>query len=148
MSEEGGVANESVAPAVTPAVDEPMEIVDALEGTLKNALIADGLSRGLREATQALEQSKARLAIIASDCSEPAYTSLITALCLQHNVKLLKVKHGKKLGEFAGLRKLDKAGKARKVVACSCVVIRNYGADTKYLQTLLQYLESNDSIDN
>ena len=30
----------------------------------------------------------------------------------------------KKLGEWAGLCKIDKDGKARKVVGCSCVVVK------------------------
>ena len=35
-----------------------------------------------------------------------------------------KVDDNKKLGEWAGLCKIDKEGKARKVVACSCVVVK------------------------
>lgn len=32
--------------------------------------------------------------------------------------------NNKKLGEWAGLCKIDKDGKARKIVGCSCVVIK------------------------
>lgn len=35
-----------------------------------------------------------------------------------------KVDDNKKLGEWAGLCKIDKEGKARKVVGCSCVVVK------------------------
>ena len=35
-----------------------------------------------------------------------------------------KVDDSKKLGEWAGLCKIDKEGKARKVVGCSCVVVK------------------------
>ena len=146
MSGEGDVVPAEAPAAAAPAPEEPMDIVTALQGVLKNALIHDGLARGLRESQKALEQSKGHLCILSSDCSEPAYSSLITALCVQHNTKLLKVKHSKQLGEWAGLRKLDRTGQARKVVAASCVVIKNYGPDTKHLQTLLAYLQSNDSI--
>jgi len=34
-----------------------------------------------------------------------------------------QVDDSKKLGEWAGLCKIDKEGKARKVVGCSCVVV-------------------------
>ena len=36
----------------------------------------------------------------------------------------LQVDDNKKLGEWAGLCKIDKDGKARKVVGCSCVVVK------------------------
>lgn len=35
-----------------------------------------------------------------------------------------QVDNNKKLGEWAGLCKIDKDGKARKIVGCSCVVIK------------------------
>jgi len=35
-----------------------------------------------------------------------------------------QVEDNKKLGEWAGLCKIDKDGKARKVVGCSCVVVK------------------------
>ena len=35
-----------------------------------------------------------------------------------------------KLGEWAGLCKIDQEGNARKVVKCSCAVVRNWGAET------------------
>merc|ERR1711976_190937 len=144
MSEEGDVvmAEETVAPVE--AVEEPIDIDSALVEVLKKALIANGLSRGLRECVKALEQGKAHLCILASNCNEPAYVSLITALCLERGVKLLKGKNSKQLGEWAGLRKLDREGKPRKVVSSSCVVIKNYGEETKYLNFLLKYLENNN----
>lgn len=37
---------------------------------------------------------------------------------------LSQVDDNKKLGEWAGLCKIDKEGKARKVVGCSCVVVK------------------------
>ena len=36
----------------------------------------------------------------------------------------MQVEDNKKLGEWAGLCKIDKDGKARKVVGCSCVVVK------------------------
>ena len=37
---------------------------------------------------------------------------------------MFQVDDNKKLGEWAGLCKIDKDGKARKVVGCSCVVVK------------------------
>lgn len=36
----------------------------------------------------------------------------------------LKVDDNKKLGEWVGLCKIDREGKPRKVVGCSCVVVK------------------------
>ena len=49
---------------------------------------------------------------------------LVEALCAEHQINMIKVDDGKKLGEWAGLCKIDKEGKARKVVGCSCVVVK------------------------
>merc|ERR1712137_486409 len=137
MSEEGDVVM-----AEATEVEETIDIETALQEVLKKALIANGLGRGLRECQKALEQGSVHLCVLASNCNEPAYVSLITALCLERGVKLLKVKNSKQLGEWAGLRKLDRDGKPRKVVSSSCVVIKNYGEETKYLNFLLKYLEN------
>lgn len=42
-----------------------------------------------------------------------------------------QVDSNKKLGEWVGLCKLDKEGKARKVVGCSCVAVKEYGEETR-----------------
>merc|ERR1712110_1283262 len=139
MSEEGDVVMAEETPVTTQEtpVEEPLDIESALKEVLKRALVANGLGRGLRESQQALEKGRVHLCILAADCNEPAYVSLITALCLEHGVKLLKVKKAKQLGEWAGLRKLDRDGNPRKVVSSSCVVIKNYGEESKYLTFLL-----------
>merc|ERR1712141_989173 len=78
----------------------PMDVGTALQEVLKTAAIHDGLARGLNEAVRA-----------------------------EHNIALLKVEDNKKLGEWSGLCKIDQEGKPRKVVGCSCVVIRDYGKE-------------------
>jgi len=45
------------------------------------------------------------------------------------------------LGEWAGLCKLDKEGKARKTVKTSVVVIKNYGEATPELDFVLNYFK-------
>jgi small subunit ribosomal protein S12e len=52
------------------------------------------------------------------------YKKLVQALCNEHQIPLIKVDNNKKLGEWAGLCKIDNTGKARKIVGCSCVVIK------------------------
>lgn len=67
---------------------------------------------------------QAQLCVLAENCDEPMYKKLVQALCNEHQIPLIKVDNNKKLGEWAGLCKIDSAGKARKVVGCSCVVVK------------------------
>uniref|UniRef100_A0A8W8LJB6 40S ribosomal protein S12 n=1 Tax=Magallana gigas TaxID=29159 RepID=A0A8W8LJB6_MAGGI len=53
-----------------------------------------------------------------------------------------QVDDNKKLGEWAGLCKIDKEGKARKVVGCSCVVVKDYGKESQALDVLNDYFRS------
>ncbi|WP_411016642.1 ribosomal L7Ae/L30e/S12e/Gadd45 family protein, partial [Salmonella sp. s51944] len=131
-----------VAPATpAPVPGGPMDVNTALQEVLKTALIHDGLARGLHEAAKALDKRQAHLCVLANNCDEPAYTKLVEALCAEHSISLLKVDDNKKLGEWAGLCKIDREGKARKVVACSCVVVKDYGRDTTALEVLTEYFK-------
>lgn len=51
----------------------------------------------------------------------------------------------KKLGEWAGLCKIDADGNARKVVACSCVVVKDYGQEGEALDVLLEHLKTSNA---
>ncbi|KAK2721942.1 small ribosomal subunit protein eS12-like [Artemia franciscana] len=119
----------------------PMDLNSALQEVLKHALINDGLTRGLHEAAKALDKRQALLCVIADSCDEPLYKKLVTALCTEHEIPLIKVDSNKKLGEWAGLCKIDKEGKARKVVGCSCVVVKDWGEETQATQFLLDYVK-------
>lgn len=55
----------------------------------------------------------------------------------------MQVDDNKKLGEWAGLCKIDKEGEARKVVGCSCVVVKDYGEENEAVDVLLDYFKSN-----
>ena len=71
------------APAPTPApaaAAGPMDIFEALQEILKQAMVHDGLSRGLREAVKALDKRTALLCILADNCDEQQYVKLIEAL--------------------------------------------------------------------
>ncbi|XP_072958271.1 small ribosomal subunit protein eS12-like isoform X1 [Typha angustifolia] len=107
-----------------PVLGEPMDLMTALQLVMKKSSAHDGLIRGLREAAKAIEKHAAQLCLLAEDCDQPDYVKLVKALCADHNVHLVTVPSAKTLGEWAGLCKIDSEGKARKVVGCSCVVIK------------------------
>lgn len=128
---------------------------------LKTSLVHDGLARGLREAvkvcclaqralarqalsthTQALDRRQAHLCVLAANCDEPNYGALVRALCDEHEIKLIKVPESKQLGEWVGLCKIDEEGNARKVVGCSCCVVKDFGEDSDALHVLLEYLKN------
>ena len=80
-----------------------MSVLEALKGVLKLALIHDGLARGLREASKALDRREAHMCVLNEACEEEAYKKLVVALCSEHKIPLIKVPDGKQLGEWAGL---------------------------------------------
>lgn len=84
---------------------------------------------------------QALLCVLADNCTEAMYKKLVQALCQEHNIPLLKVDNNKKLGEWSGLCKIDKEGKARKVVGCSCVVVKDWGIETEATAVVLDYLK-------
>ena len=67
---------------------------------------------------------------------------LVSALCLEHGIPMIKVDSNMKLGEWAGLCKIDREGKARKVVKCSSCVIRDWGKEGPANDVLQEYLKS------
>merc|ERR1712150_337495 len=129
-------------PSAAPVASGPMDINTAIQEVLKQALIGDGLARGLREAAKALDKRQALLCIRADSCDEPMYKKLVTALCMEHGIPLIKVDSNMKLGEWSGLCKIDQEGKARKVVKCSCCVVKDWGKGGPAHDVLQEYLKS------
>lgn len=141
-----------------------MSVLDALKGVLRIALIHDGLARGLREASKALDRRQAHMCVLNESCEEEAYKKLVIALCNEHNIPLIKVPDGKMLGEWVGLctfsltfrivlwnepwrltgyvGQLDREGNPRKVVNCSCVVVRDWGEESQERSVLLEYFQT------
>jgi small subunit ribosomal protein S12e len=138
VAEDAGV--EEVAVEVEPVI--PLDPETALKIVLKTSLYHDGLARGLHEAVKALDRREAHLCVLASSCNEPAYTKLITALCKEHSIPLIKVEDGKVLGEWSGLCKYNADGKAVRVVGASCVVVRSWGEETEARQYILEHIKS------
>ena len=154
---------EGDVPSAAPADAGPMDINSALQEVLKQSLIADGLARGLRETQKALDKRQALLCILAENCDEPQYKKLISALCMEHGIPLIKVSDqsehcsvtanqssffpqvdsNMKLGEWAGLCKIDREGSARKVVKCSSAVVRDWGAEGPAHGVVQEYLKAN-----
>jgi small subunit ribosomal protein S12e len=138
VAEDAGV--EEVAVEAEPVI--PLDPETALKIVLKTSLYHDGLARGLHEAVKALDRREAHLCVLASSCNEPAYTKLITALCKEHSIPLIKVEDGKVLGEWSGLCKYNADGKAVRVVGASCVVIRSWGEETEARQYILEHIKA------
>ena len=143
---------EAAAPEVEAAAPpvEKMDPMTALQKVLKAALMHDGLARGLHEAAKALDKRQAQLCVLAKDCDEKSYEKLVEALCTHHSIHLIRVESKLQLGEWAGLCKIDKEGTARKIVGCSCVVVKygeeSYGPEASAaLEVLLSHAKSGDS---
>lgn len=127
---------------VAPVVPENQELdfVGALKIVLRTSLVHDGLARGLNEAVKALDRNDAHLCILADSINEPAYTKLVTALCQENEIDIMKVNDSVLLGEAAGLCRYDAEGNPTKVVKCSCVVVKQWGEDTPALEVLRKHI--------
>lgn len=69
-------------PTAAPAQSANMDPMEALKTVMHSALIHNGLRKGLREATKALDRKSARLCCLAKDCDEPSYFKLVTVRCI------------------------------------------------------------------
>ncbi|DAA78416.1 40S ribosomal protein S12 [Trichophyton rubrum D6] len=141
-SNAGVVAADEVEVSANATAGSSMSVLDALKGVLKIALIHDGLARGLREAAKALDRRQAHMCVLNEGCEEEAYKKLVIALCSEHKIPLIKVPDGKMLGEWVGLCVLDREGNPRKVVNCSCVVLKDWGEESQERSILLNYFQT------
>ena len=123
--------------------EEVTDLSSAVKRVCKNALAADGLVRGLHEAAKVIDAGKAQMVFLSDSCDEPAYKKLVKELCLEKSVPYVEVPNSKKLGEWAGLCKIDKDGNARKVVGASCVVVFDYGDESAGLNFLQEHIANN-----
>jgi small subunit ribosomal protein S12e len=120
-----------------------MDVIQALKIVLRTSLTHDGLRRGLHESTKALDRGIGQLCILASDCDNEEYSTLIEALCTEGGVHLIKADKGTELGEWVGLAKLAEDGTVRKAVRCSVAVVTEFGEETAALKVVLDYVKNN-----
>jgi small subunit ribosomal protein S12e len=132
------VAGESVVAAELYA---PLTFDEAIREVIRNSMVHNGLVRGLKEAVKALDRREAVLAIIADSCDEQAYVKLVTALCQEHGIPLVKIVDSKTLGEYSGLCRLDGEGNAVKVVSCSCAVLKTWGEESPARGRVLEEIQ-------
>mmetsp|Transcript_45831 Transcript_45831/g.97787 ORF Transcript_45831/g.97787 Transcript_45831/m.97787 type:complete len:155 (-) Transcript_45831:72-536(-) len=135
-------AEETETKVETPVVEAPLDPQSALKQVLKTSLYHDSLARGLHECVKALDRREAHLCVLSSGCDEKAYTKLIIALCSEHKIPIIRVENSKLLGEWCGLCKYDDEGKARRVVGCSCAVVKSWGEESAARQVLVEHLKS------
>ena len=81
-------------------VEEVTDLASAVRRVCKNALAADGLSRGLHECIKVIEAGRAQFVFLSESCDEPAYKKLVKALCAEKSTPLYDVPDSKKLGIF------------------------------------------------
>ncbi|KAJ2556634.1 40S ribosomal protein S12 [Coemansia sp. RSA 1933] len=147
MATEGDVVPPTAAPEIVeiPADAAPkgkMTVEEALEVVLKKALVNEGLVRGAKESIKALDRKDAELCVLCETTEEAGIVALVEALCNEHKIRLIKVSDSKKLGEMAGLCKIDREGNPRKIVGASVVVVRKWGEESVARTTLLEHFGS------
>ena len=130
------------AAPLVPVEKKPLDLPQAIQNVLKSSLFYGKMFRGLRECAKALDRNEAILCFLAESCDEPPYVKLIEALCAHRNVPILRVESGEDLGQWAGLCKIDKEGKPRNIVGCSCVVIHEVGTDQESYEFITKHLKS------
>ncbi|KAL6221379.1 hypothetical protein ACLB2K_009130 [Fragaria x ananassa] len=126
------VTAEPMAVAAAPALGEPMDLMTALQLVLRKSLAHGGLTRGLHEAAKVIEKHAAQLCILAEDCNQADYVKLVKSLCAEHNVNLMTIPSAKTLGEWSG-------------IGCSCIVVKDFGENTKGLHFVQEYVKSQQS---
>mmetsp|Transcript_61059 Transcript_61059/g.170403 ORF Transcript_61059/g.170403 Transcript_61059/m.170403 type:complete len:139 (+) Transcript_61059:86-502(+) len=120
--------------------EEVTDLMTAVRKVLKNALVVDGVIRGLHEVAKHIDAGKAQVVFLAESCNEATYKKLVQGLCLEKNVPLIDVPDNKSLGEWAGLCRIDKDGLPRKVVGASCVCVTEYGEEGNGYEYMMNYL--------
>eukprot|EP00931_Biecheleriopsis_adriatica_P089159 TRINITY_DN6332_c0_g1_i6.p2 TRINITY_DN6332_c0_g1~~TRINITY_DN6332_c0_g1_i6.p2 ORF type:complete len:141 (-),score=45.79 TRINITY_DN6332_c0_g1_i6:77-499(-) len=131
---------EEVAPVQEEQEEEVTDLMGAVKGVLKRALMVDGVIRGLHEVAKHIDASKAQVVFLAESCNEPTYKKLVQGLCLEKNVPVIDVPDNKSLGEWAGLCKIDKDGLPRKVVGASCVCVTEFGEEGEAYNYMMNHL--------
>lgn len=145
-----GIAPEVVhetAPEITiDDMDRVDNLEDAVSRVLKEAMITDGMKRGVNEVVKAIESKKAHVVFLSENVQEESITKVITLLAKKNDIPLIQVPDSKALGQWAGLCKYDRDGQPRKIVGAACVALNEFGvvsAGYDYLQKHISSVASN-----
>ncbi|KAK5970432.1 40S ribosomal protein S12 [Trichostrongylus colubriformis] len=119
-----------------------MDVQAALKAVLRSAnfllVLPRVFIRQQRLSTRVRPNSVSLLRFV----DQPMYVKMVEALSNEHNIPLINVADKKIIGEWCGLCKYDKEGKARKVVGCLCAVVKDNGNEEIGKQVLQQYFDS------
>jgi len=110
-----------------------------LPKVIQKSQINDGLVHGLNEVVKALDRKEAQLCLLAENCEEDKYKTLVEAFCAQNNIPLIQVSERTKLGEWLGLFKKDEEGNIRKLRGVSSCAIKDFGESTSALEYVMNY---------
>eukprot|EP00918_Siedleckia_nematoides_P037369 GHVU01081013.1.p1 GENE.GHVU01081013.1~~GHVU01081013.1.p1 ORF type:complete len:147 (+),score=44.08 GHVU01081013.1:330-770(+) len=138
-------AEDNTALEVVQEEEEDTKVEDldnAVRVVLKKALANGSLVRGIHETAKALEAKKVQVCFLSSEVDDANYTKLIQALCKANQVPCLEAPERKKLGQWAGLCRVDEDGKPRKTVAASVVAVTDYGEPNEGLSFLENHLKT------
>ena len=105
---------------------------------IQKSQVNDGLVHGLNQVVKALDRKEAQLCLLAKDCQEQKYKTLVEAFCAQNNIPIIHTDRNK-LGEWLGYFKRDEEGKIRKLRGVSSCAIKDFGESTSALDYVLSY---------
>ena len=129
-------------PTVAPVTEEKKvekSIETELPKVIQKSQINDGLVHGLNEVVKALDRKEAQLCLLAEDCQEDKYKTLVEAFCAQNNIPLIHVSERAKLGEWLGIFKRDEDGKIRNLRKVSSCAIKDFGESSAALEYTMNY---------
>ena len=106
-------------------------------------LTITGCVKGLNQVGKALDRKDCYLVILSSDCDDPKYKKLISALAKQNNIPLIEVDKRQELGEWLGQCKYGLDGKTKKVRGASSCAILDYGEKSAHLAFLENHFKEN-----
>lgn len=100
------------------------------------------LSKGLNEVCRNIEQRKGVLCILAKNCDNEQYKLTVETLCKENGMPLIFVDDNETLGKWAGLCKLNAEGIPRKIVKCSCLLIKKWGIMNENVEKVKSMIEN------
>merc|ERR1739838_643413 len=133
----------------SPIQEAVTDMKSACKDIIRNAMVADGLIKGIHETAKRIEHSdskqKAKLVILAKSVeeSEPNYNKLVKALCREKEVPLIEFPDSETLGVYCGLYPRQSDGTfntERKKISCGVACIVDYGMHSQGYEFVLKEL--------